>query len=312
MISTSPTAELAERLRAAAGAGLGDAVGPAVLAAAATALTSMMDVDDAAATRVAAHLEEHGGAAGVPVVGRPERLDALGATLLSGMVIAVAETRASGAPTPIAPSLAAMLGVGAVEDVPGDRALTALALGCEVQSRLAAHAGDAGERWDLTTVCGPVGAAVTAALSLDLSVHQLRTSMGIACAQLLGHRASAGTPISPFLIGKGAANGVHAALLARDGLTSAETVLEHPRGFFAVVALGDAPEAAPLTDGLGERWGWLDDALTERPTAPALTAALEPALGTDADGFVAALLALPDAGTVRELAEAGSRTEVAA
>lgn len=268
-----------------------------------------------AVERAVAVWSDHGGQPEVPVLGRRERLDLLGATVANGAAAyaggqADPLMRPAWAPT----SMAAALGLGYVLDVSGAEVLRAFALGREVQARLARGLkADEGHPWNDAAVCAPVGCAVTAGLLLELDDDRMRTAMGIAAAQLLGHREVDGTMIEPYLVGKGAANGVHAALLAQDGLTGATTVLEHVRGFFAVIAPERGDPASVLED-LGDRWLLLEgvppadaDARTQvaRIVDPVL-----PAGG--AEVLIDAVGELGAATSVRALIEAGTRREGAA
>jgi 2-methylcitrate dehydratase PrpD len=88
----------------------------------------------------------------------------------------------------------------------------------------------------------------------------IATAVGIAASSTLGHQSSAGSVLRPFVMGKAAANGVAAALLARQGFTASPGALDSPRGLGA--ALVQRPAVfSTVTSGLGTEW-LLDEVTT--------------------------------------------------
>lgn len=155
--------------------------------------------------------------------------------------------------------------------------LDALALGIEAQLRVAlamtpSHY-DAG--WHITGTVGPIGAAVTAGVLMDLDADQLRHAIAIASSTSLGHREGFGTMTKAFHPGKAAANGLLAASLARRGFTGAEAALEGPRGYFR--GLARTVDITRLTGDLGTSWSGLDNTYKPYPCGivshPAIEAA---------------------------------------
>ncbi|MPZ87738.1 MAG: MmgE/PrpD family protein [Nitriliruptorales bacterium] len=245
---------------------------------------------EAAVDKVVAFALRHGGSPLVPVLGRPERLDVLGAAVANGVAAHLDDfddTHLSTVIHPGAATLAAGLSAGVLRDVDGERFLRAFALGCEAQLRVGVamspeHYDDG---WHITGTCAPLGAAVTAGVLLGLDAQRLTHALGLAASQTLGQREGFGSMVKPFHAGKGASNGLLAALLAERGFTAPTDALEDPRGYFAVLSPnGSRPES--ILDGLGSRWELESNAFKPYPcgvvTHPVIDAAVE--LSSSIDG----------------------------
>ncbi|MGH7855160.1 MAG: MmgE/PrpD family protein, partial [Candidatus Binatia bacterium] len=89
-----------------------------------------------------------------------------------------------------------------------------------------------------TATMGSLGAAMAVGKLLRLKEEQLIRTLGIAASMASGLRENFGTMTKPLHAGRAAENGVNAALLARDGFTSANNILEARRGFFNAMAGG--------------------------------------------------------------------------
>jgi 2-methylcitrate dehydratase PrpD len=199
----------------------------------------------------------HGGAPVAPVPGRAERLGLPGAALATGIAAHYEDfddTHLATVIHPGAAALATVVPLGAVNVTPGDTALRAFALGCEAQLRLgnAISPGHYDAGWHITGTCGVVGAAVAAAVMLGLDASGMRSAVGLAATQALGHREAFGSMTKPFHPGQAAAKGLLAALLAERGLPGPEGILERPGGFFA--AFTPLTHPGELLRGPGEPW----------------------------------------------------------
>lgn len=135
------------------------------------------------------------------------------------------------APTaPVAMTLAAERGA----DV-GD-ALAAFAAGFEAMGAMsrASHPALYEGGWHPTAVCGPVGAAVTAARLLGLGPDGERTAVAIALLRAGGLRAAFGSDGKALQVGMAAVTGVTAARLAGSGAAvELEQAARGPAGFDA-------------------------------------------------------------------------------
>lgn len=238
------------------------------------------------------------GAGTLPVLGRSERLGVLPAATINGASARGSQIDAgSGAGRTVAPESTAMataLTLGALEGASGAAVLRAFAVTCEAQTRLdsAMQPEHAEQGWNATSTTAAIGATFGAGLLLGLDVERLTHAVGIGMSQTTGSRQADGSPIEPFMAGKGAANGIHSALMARAGITSTRIALEHVRGFFALLSLGTARLDA-VTDGLGERWVWMESDVPSGTGHEGRVDAVLPGAGA---ALVAAVEALPSAG----------------
>jgi 2-methylcitrate dehydratase PrpD len=205
----------------------------------------------------AGYARAHGGTPVAPVPGRPERLDLMGAALATGIAghyDDFDDTHLATVIHPGAATLATVVPLGAARGTSGETALRAFALGCEAQLRLgnAISPGHYDAGWHITGTCGVVGAAVAAAVMLGLDRSGMRSAVGLAAAETLGHREAFGSMTKSFHSGQAASNGLLAALLAEQGFPGPERILERPGGFFA--AFTPLAEPGDLFAGLGEDW----------------------------------------------------------
>ena len=106
--------------------------------------------------------------------------------------------------------------------------------------------------WHPTAVCGPIGAAVTAASLLDLTAQQREHAMSLAVLRAGGTRGAFGSDGKAIQVGLAAAAGVQAALLARAGAVVDERAVRGAVGFEGVLGAVVPPQvAAGGADGTG-------------------------------------------------------------
>lgn len=150
--------------------------------------------------------------------------------------------------------LPAVFAVGEAVGATGRDLLRAYLIGVEVQNKLSVLAlPETSQRgWHTMSVFGHLGAATAAGVLLGLSEGQLAAALGIACSQACGLRANFGTMTKPYHAGHASADGVEAALLARDGMTSGEDILENVQGFVRLFSGREVKEGTDL--GLGRPW----------------------------------------------------------
>ena len=166
-------------------------------------------------------------------------------------------TRMPGHPT--APVLPAALAVAEELDAAGERLLTALVVGIEVECRVGAllAPGHYGAGWHATGTVGTLGAAAAVAHLLDLDAERTAHALALAATQAAGLKASFGTMAKPLHVGKAACDGLLAARLAARGFTGNPAVLEAPQGLAAAAAGTTPPDPARL-DRLEDRWAIRD------------------------------------------------------
>ena len=162
----------------------------------------------------------------------------------------------------------------------GGRAfLAAVLAGYEACCRIGMSVGRAHYRvWHNTATCGPFGAAMAAARILDLSEERTVWALGNAGTQSSGlwEFLATGAMSKHLHTARAAEAGVLAALLAREGFTGPDTILEGEKGFFAGLCPDPVPEA--VTAGPGRPWALTTTSIKPWPccrhTHPVIDAAL--------------------------------------
>lgn len=174
------------------------------------------------------------------VFGRRERMDILSAALINGIsshVLDFDDTQAE-AIHPSSPVLPALLALAEWRGFSGAEIAHAFVLGVEVECRIGKSVFpqhyDAG--WHITGTAGVFGAAAASGKLLGLNEQQMAWALGIAATQSAGLREMFGSMCKCLHPGRAAQNGLHAALLAREGFTSSEQGLEAKRGFGQVLS----------------------------------------------------------------------------
>ena len=104
--------------------------------------------------------------------------------------------------------------------------------------------------WHATATLGHIASAAACARMLGLEKTQTQYALGIGATQSSGLKRVFGTMCKPFHAGRAAQSGLMAALLAADGFTSAEDILEGPQGFFQALKGNINKDAVELL-GLG-------------------------------------------------------------
>src|SRR6185295_1487805 len=143
----------------------------------------------------------------------------------------------------------------------GPDLLLAFILGNEVQARIglaiSPHHYDKG--WHITSTCGVFGAAAGAGKLLGLDERHLVSALGTASTQSAGLCECLGWPAKSVSVGNAARNGLLSALLAERGFSGPAEPIAGAQGFLA--AMGEPPNWAALTDGLGKSWEVNDNSI---------------------------------------------------
>lgn len=167
---------------------------------------------------------------------------------------------------------------GALGTVEGDAVLDAIVRGYEAMIRIGRAAGASHYRFfHPTGTCGGFGAAAAGTSLMRLDVERTAWALGLAGQQASGLWRARHEPGSVKALhdGRAAANGVAAALLARDGFRGPLRVLEGDQGFFQAMAPESDPEAVMVPAS-----GWALHDVSFKPHAacrhahPAIDAAL--------------------------------------
>lgn len=188
------------------------------------------------------------------VLGRPEKLDPLRASLMNGIASHVHDyddTTPKNYIHPSAPTLSALFAYASTIPVSGADFMHSFILGFEATSRIgnAVYPAHYDVGWHITGTAGVFGAAAGIGRLLKLPVKNMIWAIGLAATQAAGIREMFGSMGKAFHPGRSAEAGYLAALLAQNGFTSGNFGLEGPRGFAAVQAAHY--DLAKVTNRLG-------------------------------------------------------------
>ncbi len=166
---------------------------------------------------------------------------------------------------PSAPLFAAALAAGEAETADGRALVTAYLVGFEVSAALgrALNPEHYTRGWHATSSIGTLGCAAAAARLMRLDVTQTRHALAIAASHASGLKENFGSMTKPYHAGLAALNGVRSAMLAREGLTGSDTVLEGKQGY--VAAFGGAGRLERALDELGRPWQLLASGIAVKP-----------------------------------------------
>jgi 2-methylcitrate dehydratase PrpD len=219
--------------------------------------TALGSAHDPAVTAALRTLSPFSGTATSAIIGRPERLDALGASFvnaISANLLDFDDTHLDTIIHPAAPVAAPVLALAQSKGCSGRDVLTAFILGVEVECRIgnAVSPGHYARGWHITSTCGVFGAAAACAKLLELPAERIANAIGIAASQSAGIVENLPTAAKNVSVGNAARNGLFAALLAAEGLGASARAIEGPLGWAR--AMGDEPDIDRLVGGLGESW----------------------------------------------------------
>jgi 2-methylcitrate dehydratase PrpD len=209
------------------------------------------------------------GAAQAGLIGRPERLDILGASFINAAAanfFDFDDTHLRTVIHPTAPVAPAVLALAEAEGLSGAAVLHALILGIEIACRIGngVSPGHYARGWHITATCGVFGAAAASAKLLGLSRAQTANALGIAASQSAGLVENLATAAKNVGVGNAARNGLFAALMAQRGYEAAARSIEGALGWAR--AGGDVPDVAAMLDGLGRDFELLNNTYKPYPS----------------------------------------------
>ena len=150
----------------------------------------------------------------------------------------------------------AALAVAEPTGTSGRDLITSIVMGYDISARIARAAGAYHYQfWHTTGTCNTFGAAAAAGKLLCLDEERMTMALGLAGTQAAGlwESLNAGATHAKHLhSGKAASNGVLSALLAREGLKGAETILEGEKGFLSSSARAAIEDLRRLTEDFGK------------------------------------------------------------
>jgi 2-methylcitrate dehydratase PrpD len=178
-----------------------------------------------------------------PVIGSDASFDVATAALVNGTMaysLGLTDTHSKSITHPGCSVVATALGIGEWTDADDDTILDAVVAGVELVLRVGSVVNPThrARGFHPTATCNPFGAALTASTLLGSSTEEMLNALGIvgsSAGGLYEFRHSGGM-LMALHGGLPAHSGIVAALLARDGFTGPDTVLEGPEGFFAAFA----------------------------------------------------------------------------
>ena len=214
-------------------------------------------------------MRQFSGAAQAGLIGRPERLDILGASFINAAAanfFDFDDTHLRTVIHPTAPVAPAVLALAEAEGLSGAAVLHALILGIEIACRVGngVSPGHYARGWHITATCGVFGAAAASAKLLGLSRAQIANALGIAASQSAGLVENLATAAKNVGVGNAARNGLFAALMAQRGYEAAARSIEGALGWAR--ACGDAPDVAAMLDGLGRDFELLNNTYKPYPS----------------------------------------------
>jgi 2-methylcitrate dehydratase PrpD len=138
--------------------------------------------------------------------------------------------------------------------VTGRDLLTAYILGLEVEGKLALHADFKlmQARLNHQTWYGSIGAAAACAKLLRLDIAKTTMALGIAGNFACGLSANHGSMAGAMAAGNDCRNGVIAALMAKEGITTNPNIIEAKNGFYDTLVGPGHYDAERMADGLGK------------------------------------------------------------
>ena len=163
--------------------------------------------------------------------------------------------------------LSAVLALGEKLKASGREILAAYIVGIEAEYRIGAAIGrytfETG--WHPTPVVGTMGAVAASARILRLNTEQARMALGIASSLAGGLLQNFGTMTKPLHAGNSARNGVLAALLAQNGFTASENIMEGNFGFCSMFSAGKLKGLGNHGEDLGKIWGIVSPGMSFKP-----------------------------------------------
>lgn len=269
---------------------------------------------DPAVATAAAVMGEFSGASRLTLIGRAERLDAMGAAFVNAIaanLLDYDDTHLNTVIHPTAPVAPPVLALAEQHGFSGAAVLHAFILGAEVECRIgnAVSPGHYARGWHITSTCGVFGAAVACGKLLGLTAAQIGAALGIAASQSAGLVENLASAAKNVGVGNAARNGLLAALLARNGYVAAPTALEGPLGWAR--AMGDTPVPDATTGGLGRRWEFRSNTYKPYPAGIVFHAVIDACLALRAQlGATAAELTAVTVRGDRLLLDRGNRQVV--
>ncbi len=163
--------------------------------------------------------------------------------------------------------LSSVLALGEKVKASGREILAAYIVGIETETRVGAAIGRITSEtgWHPTPVVGTIGAVAASANILRLNVDQTLMALGTASSLAGGLLQNFGTMTKPLHAGNSARNGVVAALLAQNGFTGNESMMEGNLGFCSMFTAGKVSGMENKEENLGKTWRIVTPGMSTKP-----------------------------------------------
>lgn len=211
--------------------------------------------DDPLVVKLMDYTDMMGGNEQATIIGYHRKKDVSSAALINGSAshaLDYDDTLVSFLGHPSVTIFPALLALSEWRSKSGHEFLTAYLIGLQAGGTVGACASldhyMAG--WHATSTLGHLASAAACSRLLGLTENQTVYALGIAGTQASGLKRVFGTMCKPFHAGRASQSGLMAALLAEQGFTSAEDILEGPQGFFEALK-GKVNEDIVAMMGLG-------------------------------------------------------------
>ncbi|QAA95066.1 MmgE/PrpD family protein [Pollutimonas thiosulfatoxidans] len=185
-----------------------------------------------------------------------------------------------------APVLPGLLALADSLNVTLEGIVVAMVVGVQVESVLGATITleHNARGWHTTATLGTFGATAACAKLLGLDYERTANALGIAASLIGGIRENFGTPTKAMHAGFAAQNGLLAARLAQEGLTSGSSALEGQEGFFALYGSRDC--LGGFAEDLSSTFEILNSGPKVYPTCSMIHAGLDVVLQGLSSGLV--------------------------
>lgn len=201
------------------------------------------------------------------IVGESQRIAAPWAAFVNGVLAHSLDYDDTHLPSVLHPSASvvpAALATAQATEAEGSRVVDAIAAGIEVVVRVGMAGYDPDLRNSIffehgqhaTSICGTIGAAVTASLLIDGSERAVVDAIGVSASMAAGiiEGNRTGGTVKRLHCGWAAHGGVTAAQLVSHGFTGPTTSLEGRFGLFEAFLHGSPVNLDSVTDRLGAHW----------------------------------------------------------
>jgi len=192
------------------------------------------------------------------LLGSPRRASPLEAALYNGTAIHAIDYDDTAHPSyshSSAHLVPVLLSLGRKFRRNGRDLLLAYAVGLDILGKLgmALNNGHYLKGWHTTGTFGALSTAAAASVLVGLDAQRTAIALGIAASAASGVRANFGTMAKPLHAGYAARSGALAALLAQEGFTATDAVLESRYGYFDTFRATEEPVAQAF-ETLGHPW----------------------------------------------------------